>query len=161
MDSHKPGGFLPYVRRVWMHHHWELSDCFGLKRLTYIAKGKLWKPNINIIKDGNVGFTWTEIINNKGKYFILFVLYPILVQVERVCARVCIFIVSNCCIVTVMFSSWRAITWENGKQCKNKQTRRAVVSLGTLMQALLPPAGQKTYCIFFKSSRYIIIRWNP
>lgn len=37
-----------------------------VERLTYTAEGKrkdfvkLWEPYMNIIKDGNVGFTWIE-----------------------------------------------------------------------------------------------------
>lgn len=46
--------------RMWIK---ELSQCIGLERLTYIAKGKrkdfvkLWEPYMNIIKDGKVGST--------------------------------------------------------------------------------------------------------
>lgn len=73
-----------------------LSDCIGQERLTHIAKGKrkdfVQQPYMNIIKDGNVGFTWKEVANNVGKYFILFVFYHISVQVECVCvcAGVCL-----------------------------------------------------------------------
>lgn len=36
---------------------WELADCIGLERLTYIAKGKqkdifhLWEPYLNIMEE--------------------------------------------------------------------------------------------------------------
>lgn len=77
MDVFKPGELLQCVGRVWTLYHWEggyrsFRIVSILERFTYIAKGKqkdfvqFWEPYMNILKDGNVGFTWNEIVGNLG-----------------------------------------------------------------------------------------------